>query len=364
MSESLLNKLIDTTAQVLGMVEEWRDDDGEVVKQRVPFSGDADDLALLADELESAAGEIQTVADEVLKRKTDSTDLKTMLDWKDDIDSGLESLQNRTGGPEAREFIDEMFTALKEAVDGIGDSVRGRRDFYVYVHKTTDGKVFYVGKGTGKRAWSRGRHALWENYVHERLGGQYDVEIVVRDLTEREAEELEAEMIRERRDELVNWIDPSALSISLSFDVESGKLTLSGGGGRVDPDYHAKLDALHRVEGEIAKAVEEARPLEKADPERAVAILRDAVARLDELPALYPREPGLKGELMGGWMPGGNDMAPLDRLTLVLSQQGRHAELVAAVEAFTAKYQGALDSRSVGRRIMARRDKAALRSSQ
>ena len=37
-------------------------------------------------------------------------------------------------------------------------------DFYVYVHKKkTNGEVFYVGKGSGKRAWSAfGRNSLWK----------------------------------------------------------------------------------------------------------------------------------------------------------------------------------------------------------
>jgi len=30
-----------------------------------------------------------------------------------------------------------------------------KNDYYVYLHKTLDGEVFYVGKGTGKRAKSK-----------------------------------------------------------------------------------------------------------------------------------------------------------------------------------------------------------------
>lgn len=36
-----------------------------------------------------------------------------------------------------------------------GDSAS--RKFYVYFHKDKSGKVFYVGKGTGPRAYSRGQ---------------------------------------------------------------------------------------------------------------------------------------------------------------------------------------------------------------
>lgn len=42
------------------------------------------------------------------------------------------------------------------------------KPFYVYVHRrATDGEVFYVGKGHGKRAQSRDRNRYWHNIVNK-----------------------------------------------------------------------------------------------------------------------------------------------------------------------------------------------------
>lgn len=67
-------------------------------------------------------------------------------------------------------------------------------EFYVYVHKKkTDGEVFYVGKGKGFRAWvTTYRSSFWTS-VFEKHGR--DVEIVVDNLSEEEALNLERELI-------------------------------------------------------------------------------------------------------------------------------------------------------------------------
>lgn len=78
------------------------------------------------------------------------------------------------------------------------------RRFYVYLHKTMKGVPFYVGKGTGKRAWSRERHPTWNHYVATRLGGHFEVEIVADDLSEDEALELEDDWMRQLGSTLIN----------------------------------------------------------------------------------------------------------------------------------------------------------------
>lgn len=67
-------------------------------------------------------------------------------------------------------------------------------DFYVYLHKKkTTGDVFYVGKGSGNRAWDKyGRNVLWKRTV-EKHG--YTVEIVLHSLQEWYAFELERDLI-------------------------------------------------------------------------------------------------------------------------------------------------------------------------
>ena len=67
-------------------------------------------------------------------------------------------------------------------------------DFYVYVHKKkTTGEVFYVGKGTGKRAYHKTKRSkFWKNIV-EKHG--YVVEFIEVGLQEWYAFELEQNLI-------------------------------------------------------------------------------------------------------------------------------------------------------------------------
>lgn len=81
------------------------------------------------------------------------------------------------------------------------------KDFYVYVHRrASDGRVFYVGKGKGKRAGSKtSRNQHWHNIVqkHGRL-----VEYVQKNMDEQAAYDLEKKLIAEYgRDSLCNLSD-------------------------------------------------------------------------------------------------------------------------------------------------------------
>ena len=66
--------------------------------------------------------------------------------------------------------------------------------YYVYVHrKATTGEVFYIGKGHGKRAFSKAnRSSFWKNVVSKH---GYVVEFLEKDLQEWYAFELEKSMI-------------------------------------------------------------------------------------------------------------------------------------------------------------------------
>lgn len=45
------------------------------------------------------------------------------------------------------------------------------KDFYVYLHsRATDGKVFYVGKGSEYRYKSKQRNNYWRRTVNKRMG--------------------------------------------------------------------------------------------------------------------------------------------------------------------------------------------------
>ena len=62
--------------------------------------------------------------------------------------------------------------------------------FYVYIHlKETNGDIFYVGKGSGKRAFSKnGRNKLWQN-IYNKNG--FVVKIIKENISEEEALEIE-----------------------------------------------------------------------------------------------------------------------------------------------------------------------------
>lgn len=67
-------------------------------------------------------------------------------------------------------------------------------DFYVYVHRrATDGRVFYVGKGQRKRAFSRFGRSIYWNRIAKKYG--HTVEIVQDGMQEWWAFELECELI-------------------------------------------------------------------------------------------------------------------------------------------------------------------------
>jgi hypothetical protein len=69
-----------------------------------------------------------------------------------------------------------------------------RLDFYVYLHRrASDGRVFYVGKGTGPRAWVwHNRNPYWCN-TKEKHG--LEVEIAICGISEQEAFTHEKQMI-------------------------------------------------------------------------------------------------------------------------------------------------------------------------
>ncbi len=80
-----------------------------------------------------------------------------------------------------------------------------RKNFYVYGHFDKNGNIFYVGKGTERRAWSKDRHSVWVYYVEKCLLNEYTVEIIKNELTESEALLMEKKLISQYGKELINW---------------------------------------------------------------------------------------------------------------------------------------------------------------
>lgn len=66
---------------------------------------------------------------------------------------------------------------------------------YVYAHYTLDGRLFYIGKGTGGRAWeTRNRNRHWRNTVAKH---GLEVRIIEDHLTEQQALDKERQLIAE-----------------------------------------------------------------------------------------------------------------------------------------------------------------------
>jgi hypothetical protein len=204
-----------------------------------------------------------------------------------------------------------------------------RKDFYVYFHRDHFGHVFYVGKGTGRRAWSLDRHPAWNKYVAERLNGEYRVEVYRDGLTEEEADELESSLISEHGKKLINWINP----------------------GRAF-DYQA-LERYHKLRDENRRFVAEARPLEQTDPAEAVMRYSQALEAMREYEAITT-ERGLVAEMGVG--PNWGDPNILDRLTLCLIRLNRLEDAIAEAERYFADFPSVLNL-AVGKRIKTRIDK-------
>src|SRR3990172_5848531 len=102
------------------------------------------------------------------------------------------------------------------------------KKFYVYAHiDSVKGETFYIGKGTGKRAYSQERNSIWKNKVKE-LNGKYEVKILNGELTENEALDLENKYIKEigklseGKGPLINWTDGGAFEgVYIDLTMES-----------------------------------------------------------------------------------------------------------------------------------------------
>lgn len=204
-----------------------------------------------------------------------------------------------------------------------------RTDYYVYFHRDEAGRVFYVGKGTGDRAWSRDRHPVWTKYVTERLNGKYRIEIFRAGLSDQQACELEDALISELGTQLVNWINP-----------------------RRDFDFKA-IERYHQLRDANRRFVTDTRAIEAGDLELAVQRYRHALESMKEYESIT-RERGLIAELGGG--PDWGDPNILDRLTMCLIRLGRAKEAVAEADQYFAKFPTALNL-AVGKRIHARIEK-------
>lgn len=126
--------------------------------------------------------------------------------------------------------------------------------FYVYLHKKPNGEVFYVGKGTKKRAWSRhGRNPYWNN-IYKKYG-EFTVEIFEDNLQEWYAFELEQALILKFKSlgcNIVNISDGGeGISGLVASEETRKKISYKNtglGNGRADPSLYSFVNIVTKEE--------------------------------------------------------------------------------------------------------------------
>lgn len=209
------------------------------------------------------------------------------------------------------------------------------KGYYVYAHVDRAQNVFYIGKGTGKRAWSKKRHGLWTRYVERHLHNDYSIEILQDDLSEEDAEFWEAQWISRYGSQLVNWANSER-----EIDLAACEL------------YWQRRNANKAL-------LQQARLTESTDLEQAATMYIDVIGAI----LSYERikmEKGLVGQLLleeeqetGRF----GEIEALDRLTICLLKLGRIREAARRVEEYFAIFKGDLN-RAAADRIKKRTRKA------
>lgn len=235
------------------------------------------------------------------------------------------------------------------------------RRFYVYAHKDQDGRYFYIGKGTGRRAWSRNRDQIWQRYVAERSGGTYEVEILADGLLEGEALAMEDRLISEYRQQLVNWSGGS-ISIKLTIGLD-GEITFHDDAAERErrQERYDMSDAYWTRRKESQRLNAEAKALQKNNPEGALDLAKQALALVYEYgDIIVPHEVALVEELYERTKAG--DVEVIYRMTLILKDLGQDEKLVEVVDDYLKKFP---DDKNLSKMksVVKNRDKAATRIS-
>jgi hypothetical protein len=227
---------------------------------------------------------------------------------------------------------------LKPAADA---SQEKPRRSYVYAHMDSAGKIFYVGKGKARRAWSTDRHPLWHRYVEKHLGGNYQVRILQDNLSAGQAEEVEAEWMAQCSDGLVNW-------------AKMGRAT----------DFQA-LERYHRLRDANRCLIQEAKAIEEHDLARAVNMYVHAIEAIREY-AFIGYEKGLIGQLVDEEdeeLGRSGEIQALDRLTMCLIKLEKPDEAARHAHDYFALYRRDQQSAAF-QRITKRIQKALVRARQ
>jgi hypothetical protein len=206
---------------------------------------------------------------------------------------------------------------------------------YIYAHVDQDGKIFYIGKGVGRRAWSDDRHYLWYRYVDRRAHGKYEVKILADGLSADQAENLESQWLAQEVATLVNWVNMARHS-----------------------DYQA-IERFHQLRNANRALAQLARELEKDAPAQAAEKYAVALAAIAEY-AFIKLELGLVGDLIddeNAEFGFSGDITILERYTMVLLKLGQVREAKAAIDDYSSKYKRDLNRSSL-EKVRARVEKA------
>jgi hypothetical protein len=212
------------------------------------------------------------------------------------------------------------------------------RRSYVYAHMDSAGKIFYVGKGEGRRAWSTDRHPLWHRYVEKHLGGNYQVRILQDNLSAGEAEEFEAAWIAQCSGDLVNWVNMARVT-----------------------DFPA-LDRYHKLRDANRCRIQQAKVIEQRDLLQAAKLYIEAIEATREY-AFIDYEKGLVGQLLSEEaeeLGRNGEIEALDRLTICLTKLQRPTEAKRHADNYFALYRRDFQL-PASRRIAKRIEKALAR---
>jgi len=238
-------------------------------------------------------------------------------------------------GVELSLYEDNVPELLEPATDADQEHPR---QYYVYAHLDSSGQIFYVGKGTGRRAWSTNRHPLWSRYVEKHLNGKFQVKILHDNLSAEEAEEVEAAWIDQYSDMVINWMN---MGREIDFDA---------------------LDRYNRLLAVNLSRIKKAKDIEKYDLKKAVSMYIKAIETIQAY-AFIIYAKGLVGQLLkeeDEELGVCGEINALDRLTICLIKLMRFEEASQHTDNYFALYRRDLQC-STAKRIMKRVSKALTR---
>lgn len=127
------------------------------------------------------------------------------------------------------------------------------KDFYVYLHRRkTDGKVFYVGKGRGDRAWQVNPARRSSHWIRVKKKYGYTVEIYLDGLQEWYSNELEVQLISYYgRENLCNFTDGGEGASGIAKTAETRNKLSASKKGKKRPDMVGDKNPAKKLESRM-----------------------------------------------------------------------------------------------------------------